>query len=98
MTIIKKFDTTEPKRSFGNKYITVAGAFLFILMLAQIWASNNVVTYGEKLERLSVLSRSLSLENQLLENQIAKERSLVNIASQSAKLGFSEPESIQYIR
>lgn len=98
MTIIKKFDTTEPNKGFGKKYITVAGVLLFILMLAQIWASNNVVTYGEKLERLSALSRSLDLENQLLENEIAKERSLSNIASQSAKLGFSEPESIQYIR
>lgn len=98
MTIIKKFDTTELGKGFLGKYITVAGAFLFILLLAQIWASNNVVTYGEKLERLSALSRSLNLENQLLENEIAKEKSLVNIASQSAKLDFAEPESIQYIR
>ncbi|MDO8573319.1 MAG: hypothetical protein Q7R77_01070 [Candidatus Daviesbacteria bacterium] len=98
MTIIKKFETVEPNKGFGKKYITVAGAFLFILMLAQVWASNNVITYGEKLERLSVLSRSLNLENQLLEQEIAKNESLVNIASQSAKLGFSEPESIQYIR
>lgn len=98
MTIIKKFDTTEPEKNFGNKYITVALVSLFVLMLAQIWASNNVVAYGEKLERLSALSRSLNLENQLLENEIAKERSLVHIASQSAELGFSEPESIQYIR
>ena len=67
-------------------------------MIAQIWASNNVVTYGEKMERLSALSKTLSMENQLLQNEIAKEESLINISSKSAGLGFSEPESIQYIR
>lgn len=98
MTIIKKFDTSETKKTFGKKYISVIGACLFLLMLGQIWASNNMVTYGEKLEKLSNLQKALSLENELLENQIAKQMSLSNIASKSAELGFSEPESIQYIR
>lgn len=98
MTIIKKFDTSEPGKTFGKKYIGLVGICLFILMLAQIWASNNVVTYGEKLERLSTLEKSLNLENQLLQNEIAKKVSLSNIASKSADLGFSEPDSIQYIR
>lgn len=98
MTIIKKFEPVEPEKFFGKKYIAVGAICLFILMLAQIWASNNVVTYGEKLERLLTLEKSLNMENQLLENEIAKRESLSNIASKSAELGFSEPESIQYIR
>lgn len=98
MTIIKKFEPEEPKKVFGKKYIAVGVICLFILMLAQIWASNNVVTYGEKLERLLTLEKSLNMENQLLKNEIAKRESLSNIASKSAELGFSEPESIQYIR
>jgi len=98
MTIIKKFDPVEPGKSFGRKYIIVAAVGLFILMLAQIWASNNIVSYGEKMERLLTLEKSLNMENQLLENEIAKRGSFFAIASKSAELGFSEPESIQYIR
>lgn len=98
MTIIKKFEPGIPTKGFSKKYAVLVATGLFVLMLIEIWASNNVVTYGDKLERLSMLSKSLSLENQILENEIAKRQSLNNIASKSAELGFSQPESIQYIR
>lgn len=81
-----------------KKHIIFVVVGLFVLMLIEIWTSNNVVTYGEKLERLSVLSKTLDLENQILENEIAKRQSLNSVASKSAELGFSAPESIQYIR
>lgn len=98
MTIIKKFDPVEPKKGFSKKYIGLIMMCLFVLMLVEIWANNNVVTYGEKLEKLLTIQRSLNLENQILANEIAKQQSLSNIASKSAELGFSGPESIQYIR
>lgn len=98
MTIIKKFEPEEPKKSFSKKYVGFIAVSLFALMLLEIWASNNIVTYGEKFEKLSMLQKSLSLENQVLENNIAKQEALSNLASKSAELGFSSPESIQYIR
>lgn len=98
MTIIKKFEPEEPKKGISRKYISLIVTGLFALMLLAIWASNNVVTYGEKLEKLLQLTKTLNLENQILENEIAANKSLNNIASKSAELGFSEPESIQYIR
>ena len=98
MTIIKKFEPEEPKKGFSKKYISLVIISLFFLMLIQIWASNNVVTYGEKFEKLSSIAKTLSSENQILENEIAKHESLNRVASQSGGLGFSEPESIQYIR
>ncbi len=98
MTIIKKFDTQQPQKGFGKKYIGLIAAILFVLMLMQIWVNNSVVEYGEKLQKLSSLSKTLSMENQILENEIAKEQSLANVASKSAELGFFQPESIQYIR
>lgn len=97
MTIIKKFEP-EQKKDFGKKYLAIAVVSLFLLMLGQIWASNNVVDYGEKLQELSQLRNTLKLQNQILENEIAKAGSLSTIASKSAELGFSRPESIQYIR
>lgn len=98
MTIIKKFETTEPEKGISKKYISLIVFSLFMLMLIEIWVSNNVVTYGEKLEKSLQLTKTLSLENQILENEIAANKSLNKIASKSAELGFSEPESIQYIR
>lgn len=98
MTIIKKFEPAEQKKGFSKKYVCLVLAGLFVLMLAEIWASNNVVEYGEKLEKLSQLSKTLNTENQFLETEIAKSESLNNIASKSAELGFSSTESIQYIR
>ena len=98
MTIIKKFEPDQPKKGLSKKYIALSLVCLFVLMLIEIWISNNVVTYGEKFEKLSNLRKTLSLENQILENEIAKKQSLNDIASKSAELGFSEPQSIQYIR
>ncbi len=98
MTIIKKFEPEQPKKGFSLRYIGMVVVCLFVLMLAEIWASNNVVTYGEKLEKLSAVAKTLNLENQILENEIAKRKSLNSVASKSAELGFSEPQSIQYIR
>lgn len=98
MTIIKKFEPEKEKKGFSKRYISSVVVCLFVLMLIEIWANNNVVEYGEKFEKLSSLSKTLHLENQILENEIAKQQSLSSVASKSAELGFSQPQSIQYIR
>ena len=98
MTIIKKFEPEEVKSKFPRKYGAFIILILFMLTIIEIWASNTVVTYGEQFESLSKLTKGLSMENQVLENEIAKSTSLISIASKSAQLGFSKPESIQYIR
>ncbi|MCR4306020.1 MAG: hypothetical protein NUV73_02975 [Candidatus Daviesbacteria bacterium] len=98
MTIIKKFEPEEPRKSFSKKYIIFIVLSFLIMMVFEIWVSNNVVTYGEKFDKLSSVAKTLALENQILENEIAKTISLNEVASKSAELGFSEPQSIQYIR
>lgn len=98
MTIIKKFEPEIEKKTYSKKYIVLVIICLFALMLVEIWVSNNAASFGEKFAKLSQLTKTLSLENQVLENEIAKIESLKNVASRSAELGFSQPESIQYIR
>src|SRR5437660_470412 len=98
MTIIKTFDTQESTKKFPKKYITLVALSLLILTIAEIWASNTAVAFGEKYEKLSFLERSLKIENQILENKIAQNSSLATIASKSAELGFSKLGGIQYIR
>lgn len=75
----------------------LASATLFILVVFEIWASNTVVSFGGKFEKLSALEKNLKMENQILENEIAKKSSLGVIASKSAELGFLRGQSIQYI-
>lgn len=98
MTIIKKFDPVEQKRKFPKKIIALTLGILLALTLVEIWVSNTVVVYGEKFEKLAVLQKNLLIENQILENEIAKDSSLYNISSKSAQLGFSSQQSIKYIR
>lgn len=98
MTIIKKFEPIEQKKNNYNKYLIIILTFLFTLTIGEIWASNNVITYGEKYEKLFTLEKNLRMENQIIENEIAKNSSLGVIASKSAELGFSAGQSIQYIR
>ncbi|MBI2040279.1 hypothetical protein HYT18_04335 [Candidatus Microgenomates bacterium] len=98
MTIIKKFDPDERQKKFPKKYFLLAVVSLFILTMVEIWVANTVAGFGENFAEISSLKQSLSLENQILENEIAKYASLNSVASQSAKLGFSKITSIQYIR
>ena len=98
MTIIKKFEPVEEKRKFSKKYAFFIGFSLIFLIVLEIWVENNLVLYGEKIERMSQMETVLKIENQILENEIATQSSLQNLASKSAELGFSKPEKIQYIR
>ncbi len=98
MTIIKKFEPELPKNGFSKKLVISIGACLFVLILAEIWVSNTVVSYGDQFEKLSSLQGELNTENQILENEIAKKSSIINVATKSGELGFSRGKSIQYIR
>lgn len=99
MTSFKKINPEENiQKKVSKKYISFAAFGLIALTVIEIWASNTVIAYGDKFEKLSNLEKSLSMENQILENEIAKNSSLKVIASKSAELGFSSSISIQYIR
>lgn len=98
MTIIKKFEPELPQKRISKKLAVSIVVCLFTLTLVQIWVSNTLVSYGEKLEKLSSLEQTLKTTNQILENEIAKKASLTNLATKSAELGFYKQESIQYIR
>lgn len=98
MTIIKKFEPEEPKTKFPKKIIGLTLGLLFVLTLIEIWVSNTVVVYGEKFEKLAAMQKNLAMENQILENEIAKNSALTNISSKSAQLGFSSLQSVKYIR
>jgi len=98
MTIIKKFEPEDIQKKIPKKYLCLASFGLFMLSLVLIWTNNTVISYGEKYEKLESLEKGLKMENQILKNEIAKNASLMAIASKSSELGFSQTSSIQYIR
>ena len=99
MTIIRKLDIEQnPISKSYKRFITPIAILLTTLIIAEIWVNNTLLSFGDKLQNMSVLENALTMENQILQNQVAKLTSLNNLASQSAKLGFSKPENIQYIR
>lgn len=98
MTIIKKFEPDKETKKFPKRYVILALFSLSALILIEIWISNTMVAFGEKVAGIISLKNSLQLENQILQNEIAKYSSLTNVATASSRLGFSPPEGIQYIR
>lgn len=82
----------------SKKPLILLGIFLLILIVAQIWVNNALVSDGEKLENIIKLKKTYEMENILMENEIANNLSLATIATRSSELGFLTPEKIQYIR
>lgn len=98
MTIIRQFESQKVDNSLKLKKVSIILTICMIfLILVEIWMNNRQVVYGGKFEEMSRLQQSLKLENQILENEIAKEASLINIASKSASLGFSKPKKVSYL-
>ena len=92
----KKFETQE-KRNLPKRFVLI-GILLITLVVVEIWVTNAMVTFGQKLASIENSQRSIQLENRILENEIAKQTALGNIASASATLGFIKPKTIQYVR
>lgn len=97
MTIVRKFETEEPKK-YPKKLIGLCSFLLLSLFVAQIWANNTLANFGQKFETIQQKDQVLSLENQVLENKIDQLSSINKIASDSATLGLMTPKSIQYVQ
>lgn len=99
MTIIKKFEVEKQEKfKFPKFWVAVTVLFVMGLVFIEIWVNTATVSYGAKFEEMEEVARTLLMENQILENEIAKNSSLINISSKSAELGFIPAKSVQYIR
>ncbi len=56
------------------------------------------VGVGRALTDLQQQASKLTMDNQLLENEIAKESSLKHLSEEASKAGFVAPEKILYIK
>ncbi len=96
MTITKKLELEEHK-TFSKKPLILSVFVLVVLALLQIWANNILVTNGAKFDSIGRLEQSLQLENQILENKVAKLSSLDTIATSSSALGLVPTKDVQYL-
>ncbi len=81
-----------------RKLIIFLGVVLCLGVILQIWVMNRMATFGEQLTGIERTRQQLTLENQILENQIAKMSSLQTIKVYAANLGFRPISSITYVR
>lgn len=102
MTITHNFDTEkfeEKKIDWKNRRITGLAVFSIVaLIVIEIWVSHTVANFGEQFKSIETIKTSISSENKILENEIAKYSSISRIASQSATLGFISTKNIKYIQ
>jgi hypothetical protein len=74
---------------------------IFILIIPavvlEIWSVNRLATLGSKINTLEQTKAALTLENQVLENQIAQKSSLAEIEDSSKQLGFQKIKSVTYL-
>lgn len=94
--IALKLGDKTPRRM--ARFAKIAVLFVLAIFLLEIWMMNRLSTDGNKIAQLKEAQQSLSLENQLLENQIAEVSALGYLDKKAAELGFTAIKNIEYIR
>lgn len=99
MSKVEKLQTSGKNRSFFTKK-KIISLFVFTLLIGtvlEIWVSNRLATFGEQYTKIEQSISDLTLENQLLEDQIAKRESLSRTEKYAGLSGFEEVNNIEYI-
>lgn len=78
------------------------GLFLSLILIPviilEIWSLNRLSTYGEQISSLENTKSALKLENQILQNEIARKSSLRLMESASKLYGFKNVSKIEYLK
>lgn len=95
MSIVKSFKSTF---SIKRKFVILLALVLIPLVILEIWSLNRLSTFGDQINKLEKTKQSLLLENQLLENQISKYSSLLEIEEKSKYYGFDKSPEVEYLK
>lgn len=88
----------KPQLYLKRKLVITLIVVIIFVVTIEIWVSNRLSTFGEKINGLESTKYSLALENDYLKNQIAQKKSLNLNEKKSALLGFEKIKNIQYIK
>lgn len=94
MRLLKIF---ESGTIFRRKILIFLVLLIFLISIIEIWVVNRLSTYGEQINKLSQTKTSLTLENQILKNQISQKGSLQEIGQKAAGLGYEKIKNVEYI-
>lgn len=97
MKRIKQEEENTPRKKLA-RIVRISAAMLLVLLFLEIWAVNRLATYGDQIQEIQNAKMSLQLENQVLENQIAENSSLVTVETKAASLGFNQIKSWDYLK
>lgn len=81
-----------------HRLLKIAVVFILVALSLELWTANRLSTYGDKIQGFKDVQAHLELENQVLENIIARESSLNVLEKRAALLGFSSVKTFQYLR
>lgn len=83
---------------FKRKLVTTLVLLIIFVVMIEIWVSNRLSTFGEKISGLERTKYSLQLENNYLKNQIAQKKSLMLNEKKSKSLGFTKIKNLEVIK
>lgn len=82
-----------------KRKIVIALVLIIVFVITlEIWVSNRLSTFGEKINGLENTRYSLALENDYIKNQIAQKKSLKLNQKKSRSLGFEKTKKVEYIK
>lgn len=95
MSILKKLETDSLVR---KKIIILTLVTITLVAILEIWSVNRLSTYGEEINKLEKTRLALNLENQLIQNEIAKYSALIEIEDYAKFLGFERIHNLEYFK
>ena len=90
---LKTFDQADLKK----RMLLIIFILIIPAVVLEIWSVNRLATLGPKINTLEQAKAKLTLENQVLENEIAQKSSLSEVEDQSKQLGFQRIKSVIYL-
>lgn len=88
MKKIELEEKRERKKRFTLLTALIIG-MLFLLAFAQLLLSNHLASFGKELVALRNVEKALTVDNERLEKDIAKESSIATISQKAHELSFS---------
>ncbi len=82
----------------GKKIVIFLVVLMVFAAVLEIWVVNRLATFGSQINKLEKNKSALTLQNQILKNQIAQDSSLKVIETKARVLGFEPIKNIQYIK
>lgn len=91
--LLQKIEQQDLKK----RILLVIFVLIIPAVVLEIWSVNRLATLGSRINNLEQTKAALTLENQVLANQIAEKSSLSKIEVTSIQLGFQKIKSVVYL-